>query len=70
MAAGGGDGGKLGVKKEVRWDGGRGGGGDSGIGLEAREVVDGGAYGMKLAEKVIRDRWVVRIWWWSRDHGG
>ncbi|PON41728.1 hypothetical protein PanWU01x14_286980, partial [Parasponia andersonii] len=59
--AGGSYGGKVGVDEEI---GRYGGGGGSGNGvvrrvvLVAREVVDGGAYGLELVNKVVRD--VVR----------
>lgn len=56
-----GDGRELGVEEEIRWGSGGGDGGFSGgicgRGWEAREVVDGGAYGFELVEKVVRDRY-------------
>ena len=55
-----GDGGEVGVEEEVGGDGGfsgfGGGGAGAGGGLEASEVVDGGAYGVELVEQVVRDR--------------
>lgn len=51
------NGGDLGVEEEILRDGGGGfrcGGGGGRV--VAREVVDGGAYGVQLAEEVVRDR--------------
>lgn len=33
-------------------------------------MVDGGAYGLKLTEEVIRNRRVRICGWFSGDHGG
>lgn len=73
VAAGGCDGGELGIEEEIRWDDGGGGGGGvvkGRIGLEAREVVDGGAYGLKLAEQVVGNWRVKRGGGFSGNHGG
>lgn len=74
MAAGGCDGGDLGIEEEIGWDDGGGGGvvvkGKGRIGLEAREVVDGGAYGLKLAEEVIWNWRVKRGGGFSGNDGG
>jgi hypothetical protein len=67
VVASGGDGGELGVEEEIWWSGGGGGGGFGrgvGGGVEAREVVDGGAYGLELVEEVVRD------WRWRRGSLG
>ncbi|KAF5472454.1 hypothetical protein F2P56_009172 [Juglans regia] len=59
VVAGGGDGREEGVEEEIWREGGRGSGGFGGRiggGLEAREAVDGGAYGVELVEKSVRDR--------------
>lgn len=49
----------MSVNQEVRWDGGVGffstGSCFSSGRLEAREVVNGGAYGVKLMEEMVRD---------------
>lgn len=58
--------------REARELGGRGGGGvlgGGGLGVEAREVVDGGAYGGELAEEVIGDDGRDRGRW-GREGGG
>lgn len=69
VAAGGGDRRKLGVEEEVGGGGGGGRGGNR-VRLVAREVVDGGAYGLELPEKVVRDRWVWVSGGFGGDHGG
>ncbi|KAL1834051.1 hypothetical protein ACET3Z_003702 [Daucus carota] len=49
------NGGDVSVEQEIRWDGGGLFRGGRGWGLEAREVVDGGAYGGELVEEVVGD---------------